>query len=306
MRILMTGGLGYVGSYLVKYLHRQKEVDKVILYDNLHRRNFGLLTGEKIDGDKVEFVRGDILDGRKLQQLVDRSDTVLHLAAMVTTPFADSGAQFFDQVNHWGTAQLVSALEKSEVKHVVSLSSASVYGNTDAAVNENSIPQPDTFYGISKRDAEEEILRLKSKKNYHILRCGNVYGYSPALRIDGVINRFMMEANYNRRITVLGDGHQVRPFIHIHKLMQILTEVLLHPEKIEKGIYNLFEHNLSINELIGVIRELYPDLETIHTNKDYPVRSLELEEPCKLMQSLQIEKGNLKQELEDFRSRFSF
>ncbi len=88
MRVLVTGGAGYVGTKLVKQLILLDEVDRVIVYDNLSRGNYNLFIGEAIpNGDKVEFIQGDILDSRLLRKTLAGIDFVYHLAAKVTTPF---------------------------------------------------------------------------------------------------------------------------------------------------------------------------------------------------------------------------
>lgn len=305
MKILVTGGLGYIGSHLVKQLESVASIEQIVLYDNLMRKNYGLLMDQAFKTDKVQFIEGDILDGRKLQKAIESIDLVIHLAAKATTPFANTEPEQFDQINLWGTAQLVSAIEQSDVKRVVFLSSASVYGNLEEPGNEQTLPKPNSFYGISKLDAEKEIQRLSTKLDYHILRCANVYGYSPALRTDSVVNRFMVRANYHNRIRVTGGGEQMRPFIHIDKLSKALIKLLEKPD-IPSGIYNLVERNLSINEVVDFTRKLYPQLETIYVNTDYKDYSLLLETPCQLMKLLEIETGNFLGDLERFKAHFSF
>ena len=143
------------------------------------------------------------------------------LAAKVTTPFANTDGHIYEQTNHWGTAELTYALEESNVKQLIFLSSTGVYGNTTEAVNENSIPQPDSFYSISKLRAEQHVKRLSDKIKTIIIRLGNVYGYSKSMRFDAVINRFMFDAHFTNRITINGAGSQHRSFIHIDKTTDV-------------------------------------------------------------------------------------
>ena len=111
MRILVTGGAGYIGTELIKALAKDDNIEEVIVYDNLTRHNFTFFIGNRYShAEKVRFVEGDILDSRKVRKVIDGVHTVYHLAAKVTTPFANTDPHFYEQVNHWGTAELVYAV----------------------------------------------------------------------------------------------------------------------------------------------------------------------------------------------------
>ena len=219
MRVLITGGAGYIGTELVYSLANENSIEEIIIFDNLSRDNHNLFIKSKVpNATKVRFHRGELLDSRELGKVLDGINIVYHLAAKVTTPFANTDPHFYEQVNHWGTAELVYALEKSSVEKLIYTSSTSVYGSSTKSVDENTPPNPKTFYGISKMRGEEHVQRLKDKMKTYILRSGNVYGYSKSMRFDAVINKFIFEANYSKRITINGDGKQHRSFIHIDQI----------------------------------------------------------------------------------------
>jgi len=142
MNILITGGAGYIGTELTCELEKNPEVKQIIIYDNLSRGNINLFIGSHKLSHKIKFVQGDILDTRLLKQTLKSVDVVYHLAAKVTTPFADQNPHIFEQVNHWGTAELVYAVEESEVKKFIYSSSASVYGASSHDVDEKYGSQP--------------------------------------------------------------------------------------------------------------------------------------------------------------------
>src|SRR3989344_173121 len=126
MRILITGGAGYIGTELSYKLAEIKEVSEIVVYDNLSRPNYNLFIGvQKFPHNKIRFVQGDILDSRKLKKVLKNMDVVYHLASKVTTPFSDQNPHLFEQVNHWGTAELVYAVEESNVSRFYYLSSIS-------------------------------------------------------------------------------------------------------------------------------------------------------------------------------------
>jgi len=305
MQVLITGGAGYVGYSLVKQLLEDlDQVHSITIFDNLSRKNYSFFTEAKFDHKPIVFIQGDILDGRTLSNALEGIDCVVHLAAKVTTPFADHEAHFFDQINHWGTAQLVNAIEKSDVKKVVYLSSMSVYGNHDIPLNERTEPTPTSFYGISKLDGEKQLHTLRNSRELYIIRSGNVYGYNPAYRIDAVINRFMFDAHFHNRIQINGSGEQSRSFIHVEKIASYLAGAV--DGKYEPGLYNAVEHNLSVNEIGGYMRSLYPTLESIHVSFNINLRSVETELPVKLGSLYSLPDNDLESELKEFKSMFSF
>ena len=305
MRILITGGAGYIGTELVKAFAANKEIEELVIYDNLSRKNHNLFLSRFPQIQcKLRFVHGDLLDSRKLANELKGIDEVYHLAAKVSTPFSNEDPHAFDQVNHWGTAELGYAVEKSDVNKLVYMSSTSVYGVHAEKVDEATEPTPGTHYGISKLRGEKMLARLADKLNLVILRCGNVYGYSPSMRFDAVLNKFLFKAHFNRHITIHGSGKQQRAFVHISNVVNVLNTI--RQGSVAAGIYNLVEHNSSILELAATLTEMYPELEMSFLQQNVPMRNLIVEPKGKLAEMNLIEFRDLKGELELFASRLGF
>lgn len=305
MKVVVTGGAGYVGYSLMRELLRPAHpASEIVIYDNLSRANYALFTAAPLAGKPVAFVQGELLDGRRLQRCLDGADVVYHLAARVTTPFADHDSHAFEQVNHWGTAGLATAAEEAGVGHVVYLSSTAVYGTPEVDADESTPPEASSFYGTSKLRGEDHVRRLEDRARVHIIRSGNVYGHNPAFRIDAVINRFLFEANFNGRITVHGSGDQARAFVHVDKLAALLAG--LHDPAVPAGTWNVLEHVLSIGEVVEAIRELFPDLETIFINQHVRMRSSRVKTPCRITEWLPLAPRTLGEELRAFRDSLSF
>ena len=306
MNVLVTGGAGYIGTELVSLLVSNPSVDKVIVYDNLSRMNYNLFLGLKLQRHpKLTFVKGELLDSRSLRKVLKDIDVVYHLAAKVTTPFDNSDSHVYEQVNHWGTAELVYAVEESKVKRFIYTSSSGVYGSSSGAVSESTIPNPKTFYAISKLRGEEHVRRLFDKIDTYIFRCGNVYGYSKSMRFDSVINKFVFEANFNRIVTVQGDGKQSRSFIHIDRVAKALNNCLT--TDLSGGVYNLVERSIKIFDIVDELKQLVPELEFIFINQHLKLRELSVKENIEVNKRLGINHAqSLKKELEEFLSRFSF
>ena len=304
MNVLITGGAGYIGTELIYKLAEVNEVENIVVYDNLSRGNFNLFIGHKAVEAKVKFIHGEILDSRKLGKALKNIDVVFHFAAKVTTPFANTDGHIYEQTNHWGTAELTYALEESSVKKLIFLSTTGIYGNTKQPANENAMPEPDNFYSISKLRAEQHVKRLSDRLNTIIIRLGNVYGYSKSMRFDAVINRFMFDAHFTKRITINGSGSQHRSFIHIDKTTEVLAELLL--KEIPNGTYNLTDKTLSILDIVDVMKNIYPELESFFINQNYTGFNLEVKRQSALLNYINLPETSLEDELKVFKGKFTF
>jgi UDP-glucose 4-epimerase len=308
MKVLVTGGAGYIGTELVSLLIANPVVEKVIVYDNLSRPNYNLFLGLRLmKHHKISFVKGELLDSRALKKVLKGVDVVYHMAAKVTTPFANADSHAYEQVNHWGTAELVYAVEESDVKRFIYTSSTGVYGSSNIPAHEDKPPDPQTFYAASKLRGEAHVKRLINggKIDTYIMRCGNVYGYSKSMRFDAVINKFIFEANFNKLITIQGDGKQSRTFIHIEMLSKGLNNLLT--ADLPSDLYNIVDRNLKVIDILDVLKELIPELEFIFINQHLRLHELNVKVNPLITDTLQIRnQRSLKEELTDFLSKFSF
>lgn len=309
MKVLITGGAGYIGTELVKKLVNRKDVKEIIVYDNLTSGSYSFFLSDGIGGDHIRFVQADILDTRKLKKVLAEVDIVYHLAARIHTPFSETDPHLFEQINHWGTAELTYALEESpNVKHFIHVSSISVYGSSAKGkkIGENASLNPKTNYGISKMRGESFVSRLSKQVKYpvHILRVGNVYGHSNSMRFDGVINRFAFEANFTKRISIHGDGQQNRAFIHVDQLTENLAAIPF--TEIPSGIYNMVDSNHSVMDIALTLKDMLPELEMIFINQHLSLRDLQVDENCRIYQYLHRQPSSLKLELIELINQFAF
>ena len=275
MRVLVTGGAGYIGYELAKELLSFSDIEEIIIYDSFIRSNYHAVQYFNQDA-KIKFVRGDILDGNKLTKALVNIDVVCHLAAVVRAPVNVEFTHLFEQVNHWGTAELCSSLESSSVKKIIYLSSGAVYGASAEPAAVSDEPNPTTSYGYSKLHGEHQLERLKNKMEVVILRLGNVFGNSPAMHYGSLINAFNLSIKLKEPLLVHGCGDQIRPYIHVNRVVKTMRYFVLQIGINANNIYNVYDFNVSINELLGIYHTSPLDFEVIYVNQNRRLNDLRL------------------------------
>ena len=295
MKILITGGAGYIGTELVKALNNLNSVSEIVVYDNLWKDNYNFFTHSGIKKGKVRFVKAEILDSRQLSKALEGIDIVYHLAAHVDSKLINANHHLYEQINNWGTAELSYAIEESRVKRVINASSIAVYGNVAETINSVSSPNPKTYYGTSKLRGEEHIMRLKNKLDVYNLRIGNVYGYGTSMRMDTVINQFAFAAAFENRIKILGEGVQKRGLIHIDSLVEILVNLI--DTNIKVNTYNVVEGSYSILEITDELKTIIPEMEMLFVNQHLKLRNLDISSDSIINQLIETDRTNIPKEL---------
>ncbi|MDO5654794.1 MAG: NAD-dependent epimerase/dehydratase [Flavobacteriaceae bacterium] len=270
MKVLLTGGAGYIGYSLVNLLEQISEIEEITVFDNLYRNNTHFFTEGRLMS-KTKFVKGDILNLYELEKVIKNQDVVIHMAAYVEFPYSYQDNYKFEQVNHYGTVVLFNLLEKYPAQKVINLSSAAVYGFSENAV-ESSATSPANFYAASKINAERYLDILSSKSQVYHLRLANVFGYNPMIRLDSVINRFMFEGLLYHKIKIHGSGNQFRPFISLDTVIQQIADFVI--KNPSSGIYNLVEFNQNMNFLRDFVMEKIPELEFAYLNSNQEFKTL--------------------------------
>ena len=308
MKVLITGGAGYIGTELVKKLVKIPKVKEIIVYDNLNKGAYNFFLCTCIGGDNIRFVHGDILDTRKLKKELNDVDVVINLAAKITSPYADADPHLYEQINHWGTAELTYAIEESNVQKLIHISSLSVYGASSKGklITETTKLNPRTHYGISKMRGEGFVERLmkNDKLDTYIIRLGNVYGFNQTMRFDAVINQFGFEANFLKKISIHGDGQQIRSFINVDKAAQYITQIPF--LQVPSGIYNLTDFNKTIMDIALTFKDLIPELEMQFINQHLQLRNIAVDEDGKIYKYLPHLQTNLKEDLFRMLNQFAF
>jgi len=242
MNVLVTGGLGYLGSVTVPKIIEKSF--KVKILDSLLYGNF--LTQKQRN---VELIKGDIRDYDLLLKATDDVNAVIHLAGIIGDSAANLDRELTINVNYLATKQLAEVCSRKGLKLIFS-STCSVYGaRPNEVITENSEIAPLSLYAMSKLVAEEAI--TKRCKHHVIFRLGTLFGLSPRMRFDLVINKFIAQAIQDRKITVYG-GFQRRPFVHVQDVSDIFIKALSNNTT---GIYNVGGKNYKILDAANAIKQ---------------------------------------------------
>jgi UDP-glucose 4-epimerase len=273
MKVLVTGGAGYVGWSVIHALAASPDVSEIVVYDNFARGNYGLLLGDKLAGStRIRIVVDDILNSRALKRAMADIDCVAHLAAIAPSPYSDDNPHTFDQVNHWGTAEVCYAVEAAGVPRLVYLSSGAIYGHSDTPVGTDAIPMPVNAYGRSKLAGEKQVQRLGDQREVAIIRSGTVYGVNPAARFDTFANRFLLDAALNRPLQINGSGEQVRPIIGVDNLAERVGAAVT--GRRSSMISHAVEENISVSEAVDALQNPSAPLDVIYINQQQRLSDL--------------------------------
>jgi nucleoside-diphosphate-sugar epimerase len=244
LKVLVTGGLGYLGSVLCRELEADGIGTRVIDTDYYNQVPVW-------DGHGVDLIRADIRDASLVSKQLDGVDAVVHLAAIVGDSAGNLNQEMTIEVNVASTARLAVECAKRGIRMVFA-STSSVYGyNGRELLAENARTIPLSLYASCKLAAENIIMRKLQDKGL-IFRFGTLFGLSPRMRFDIVVNRFIGQAIQDKRIAVFG-GNQLRPFLHVSTAAKIISKALRGESA---GLYNIGGTNLTISEVAKTVSGL--------------------------------------------------
>ena len=254
MKIIITGGAGFVGSHLVELLISKNHFP--IIVDNLNSGNYKYIK-KFVDSGKAEFHKIDIRDFKKLMSL-PKANAVIHLAAIASVVESIDNPIFVNDVNVNGTLNVLEFCRKKNIKKIVFMSSAAIFGNYEKKITESIITIPTTVYGSTKLTGEQycKIYSELFGVNAVILRPFNIYGLRQNDNYAGVITKFMTRLKQNKSPIIFGDGKQTRDFIHVTDIVKAILKSLSYKTKFD--VFNLATgKSTSINQLASIFLKNY-------------------------------------------------
>jgi len=266
MKVLITGGSGFIGSHLVE--HFQGKADVRVL-DNLrtgHRRN--------LDGFDVDFIEGSILERELVRKTVEGVDYIFHLAAMVSVPESMSNPIECAAINVTGLLNVLEEAAEAGVKKLCFSSSAAIYGNNPTVPKiESMVPEPASPYAITKLDGEYycDLFTKGSNLETASLRFFNVFGprQDPNSAYAAAVPIFIRKALAGEPLTVYGDGEQTRDFVYVKDIVAACVFAATTPGV--TGVFNVgYGASTTINDIARKIIDAAGSRSTI---RHEPVRA---------------------------------
>ena len=257
-KIIITGGLGHIGSYLIRKILKEKKHTHIIIIDNLSSQRLFSLFNLKKNGNKISFYDFDITK-KNITQIAQKSQMIIHLAAATDAERSLGKEKEYLENNLNGTKKVIEYAEKFNVP-LIFPSSTSVYGkmkkNDILKEDDSDKLFPQSPYAKIKL-SEEKIIKDKLKKSkYAIIRLGTIVGISEGMRFHTAVNKFCYQASMNKEITIWKSAYeQVRPYATVDDFCRLIIFFMNNSKFITSEVYNLVSNNLSVKQIVDFIRE---------------------------------------------------
>ena len=266
MRVLITGGAGFIGRHITEYFQDRAEVR---VLDNLRS---GLTSN--LSGLKCELIIGSILDRDLVREAMRGVDFIFHLAAMVSVQESVQKPNECAEINVGGTAIVLEEAARARVKKLIFSSSAAIYGDNPIIPKVESMPaEPGSPYAKAKDEAERRcrFFTDEGRLSTVCLRYFNVFGpyQNPATEYAAAVPAFIEKAIRNESITIFGDGRQTRDFIYVKDV--VAANAFFAIESKATGIFNVARgKQITIADLALTIRKLTKSRSMIEYGEERP------------------------------------
>lgn len=265
--VLVIGGAGYLGSVLARKLLGNGY--KVRVLDNLTYGDMGIK--ELYGKANFEFVKGDMRDLSAVTNAIKGMDAVIHLAAIVGDPASALSPQNTIEINYLAAKLVAEVCKFNQINRFLFASTCSVYGcskSPEDFLNESSELNEISLYAKMKSQSEKALLEMQDG-NFAptILRMATLYGFSPRMRFDLVVNILTAKAVFDKEITIFG-GSQWRPFLHVEDAAEVFIKCIKEPlEKVGGKVFNAGsnEQDFQIKEIGEKVKSIIPEAQLITT-----------------------------------------
>ena len=257
-KIIITGGLGHIGSFLIEKILKEKKNIHLIVIDNLSSQRIFSLFNLKTYNNKISFYDFDITI-KKISTVVKNAKMIIHLSAATDAEKSLGREKEYLNNNLKGTMEVIKFAKLYDVP-LIFPSSTSVYGKMkkDDILYEDNLNQlfPQSPYAKIKLKEEKIIIKELKNSKYTIIRLGTIVGYSNGMRFHTAVNKFCYQASMNKEITVWKSAYnQVRPYVTLDDFYRLIIFFINKPKFISNDIYNLVSKNLSVKQIIDFIKK---------------------------------------------------
>ena len=254
MNILVTGGAGYIGSVLTNFLAKLEY--NVTVLDNFFFKQEYIKS--RLLRNNINIIQGDVRDEKLLFDVVKKNDVIIPLACLVGAPLCDLHQEEAIHVNQKSIKNLTNILSKQQIVIFPVSNSGYGIGKKNELCTEMSKLNPISLYGKTKVRAEEIIM---GRENSIALRLATVFGMSPRMRVDLLVNNFVYQSLLTKNLKIF-EGNFKRNYVHIEDVVNVFIYMINNFDKYKNNVFNfgLEDANLSKLELANKIKVYIKDL----------------------------------------------
>lgn len=262
MKIVVTGAIGHIGSYVIRDLAVQFPGAEIVMIDNMMTQRFPSLFNLPAFGH-YRFIEGDVTQ-IDLQPILKDVHVLIHLAAITDAAGSFDKADLLEANNYQASVKVAEACAGAGTR-LIALSSTSVYGTQNEVVAEDCTPeelQPQSPYAITKLKEEQLVTKLCVEDGLKAISCrfGTIFGASLGMRFHTAVNKFCWQAVMGQPITVWSTAFdQKRPYLDLFDAARAIT-FIIRKDLFDGRIYNVLTHNATVRQVVDTVREFVPDL----------------------------------------------
>jgi nucleoside-diphosphate-sugar epimerase len=263
LKIIVTGAIGHIGSYIVRDLGVQFPKAEIVMIDNMMTQRYASLFNLPPLGN-YHFIEDDV-NSIDLKTVFSGANVVIHLAAITDATGSFDRAEELENNNYQSTVKVANACIETGAS-LIALSSTSVYGTQNDVVDEDCSEEellPQSPYATTKLKEEKLIAKLCKEKGLKAIHCrfGTIFGASAGMRFHTAVNKFCWQAVMGRPISVWRTAYdQKRPYLDLLDASRAI-ELIIKNNIFDGRVYNVLTNNSTVREVVDVIREFVPDIE---------------------------------------------